>query len=647
MVCDKCTPTETSEEVGKLTSISGKRSINEKRSTTRVLKAWLKDHYEKPYPSATEKEVLKQQTGLNLTQINYWFTNARRRYLPKMHVANDDVPISCTDVSLRSTSPTSLLADAAPNTAKRVCRDGSRPTSPPVCLYPVGDDVIKRTLDLYTSLNPSRVDIATGRTEDKKDSLPPTVVTAESQSALSAPGSTAPSTKGVPTIASSDTVSNASAVSGRATLGNTVTGTGEECTCTDKDKDKDKDTNDLERTMFLDFIVKCNAMRSRDGGTEVSSTVADNHKRKSASRTKPSTTRILRSWLNEHYANPYPDAEQKEDLCKQTGLSITQVNYWFVNARRRYLTRGRIGPPPSDVGKTPMDTKSGRESANNMDASKKHMVDKCPSKHESSVAATSTSASETTAAYPVSITSHRKQEFQNSDSALAPPGASHAAQISNSQLQLAAAPVYPVTRSSYATSAATDVSPSSISYTSTTPPFVSTSEREAVVANCTRAKRKRVSSAPDKSVGGDDTDEEDLSTRVPEDSANTHESSKDREGERIGNASSGDSSTYDSVMALTIAKSEKSSKPTKSSASSTRKHSDSGKVSTTNLLKGWLREHRNNPYPDPNQKEQLRELTGMSMTQINYWFTNARRRYLPQMQTEKSGSDGTIGVGVI
>ena len=40
-----------------------------------------------PYPSEEEKAMLCQQTNLTLNQINNWFTNARRRLLPKTAAA--------------------------------------------------------------------------------------------------------------------------------------------------------------------------------------------------------------------------------------------------------------------------------------------------------------------------------------------------------------------------------------------------------------------------------------------------------------------------------------------------------------------------------------------------------------------------------
>ena len=45
--------------------------------------------------------------------------------------------------------------------------------------------------------------------------------------------------------------------------------------------------------------------------------------------------KILREWLVQHLTNPYPSDSQKMHLAGETGLTIAQVNTWFVNARRR------------------------------------------------------------------------------------------------------------------------------------------------------------------------------------------------------------------------------------------------------------------------------------------------------------------------
>ncbi|ODQ50566.1 hypothetical protein SAICODRAFT_9839 [Saitoella complicata NRRL Y-17804] len=46
---------------------------------TEPLKSWFVQHVTDPYPTSKEKEELCLQTGMKRTQLNMWFTNARRR----------------------------------------------------------------------------------------------------------------------------------------------------------------------------------------------------------------------------------------------------------------------------------------------------------------------------------------------------------------------------------------------------------------------------------------------------------------------------------------------------------------------------------------------------------------------------------------
>ncbi|KAI7856982.1 homeobox KN domain-containing protein [Circinella umbellata] len=48
-------------------------------------------------------------------------------------------------------------------------------------------------------------------------------------------------------------------------------------------------------------------------------------------------TAILKSWLVEHCANPYPTEDEKNWLKHKTGLTLNQISNWFINARRRIL----------------------------------------------------------------------------------------------------------------------------------------------------------------------------------------------------------------------------------------------------------------------------------------------------------------------
>ncbi|WEL38829.1 homeodomain-containing protein [Encephalitozoon hellem] len=64
-------------------SLSVKRT-NFPREITKILRKWLREHLTNPYPSKIEKKVLSIETGLNISQINNWFANARKRILPFM-----------------------------------------------------------------------------------------------------------------------------------------------------------------------------------------------------------------------------------------------------------------------------------------------------------------------------------------------------------------------------------------------------------------------------------------------------------------------------------------------------------------------------------------------------------------------------------
>uniref|UniRef100_A0A8C9TDT5 Meis homeobox 2a n=1 Tax=Scleropages formosus TaxID=113540 RepID=A0A8C9TDT5_SCLFO len=44
-------------------------------------------------------------------------------------------------------------------------------------------------------------------------------------------------------------------------------------------------------------------------------------------------TNIMRAWLFQHLTHPYPSEEQKKQLAQDTGLTILQVNNWFIRVR--------------------------------------------------------------------------------------------------------------------------------------------------------------------------------------------------------------------------------------------------------------------------------------------------------------------------
>ncbi|KAH7925886.1 hypothetical protein BV22DRAFT_1159206 [Leucogyrophana mollusca] len=87
----------------------------------------------------------------------------------------------------------------------------------------------------------------------------------------------------------------------------------------------------------------------RSPQTVPSSTLVDRPTRKRGKLPKE-TTDYLKAWLHRHSDHPYPSEEEKKQLCHATGLSMSQVSNWMINARRRILApahRAASGPTTS------------------------------------------------------------------------------------------------------------------------------------------------------------------------------------------------------------------------------------------------------------------------------------------------------------
>lgn len=58
---------------------TSKRFSSRSNTSTRPLRLWFSDHVEDPYPTEHQKAKLALESGLSRTQIDNWFSNARRR----------------------------------------------------------------------------------------------------------------------------------------------------------------------------------------------------------------------------------------------------------------------------------------------------------------------------------------------------------------------------------------------------------------------------------------------------------------------------------------------------------------------------------------------------------------------------------------
>ena len=60
-----------------------------------MLRDWLENHIDRPYPTDEEKTELETETGLTSAQISTWLANARRRnkaFKPKGRRGSGSIP---------------------------------------------------------------------------------------------------------------------------------------------------------------------------------------------------------------------------------------------------------------------------------------------------------------------------------------------------------------------------------------------------------------------------------------------------------------------------------------------------------------------------------------------------------------------------
>mmetsp|Transcript_7396 Transcript_7396/g.18371 ORF Transcript_7396/g.18371 Transcript_7396/m.18371 type:complete len:378 (-) Transcript_7396:337-1470(-) len=78
------------------------------------------------------------------------------------------------------------------------------------------------------------------------------------------------------------------------------------------------------------------ALLKRRYNERISELTEEFSRKRSKGKLPDDATAHLRAWWREHYAWPYPGDDVKAVLARQSNLTATQVNNWFINQRKRH-----------------------------------------------------------------------------------------------------------------------------------------------------------------------------------------------------------------------------------------------------------------------------------------------------------------------
>ena len=62
----------------------------------------------------------------------------------------------------------------------------------------------------------------------------------------------------------------------------------------------------------------------------------------------PRVTAVLNNWFEKNKSSPYPSEEEKEQLARDTTLTLKQIRYWFANKRTRTLRKQNVSKDSQD-----------------------------------------------------------------------------------------------------------------------------------------------------------------------------------------------------------------------------------------------------------------------------------------------------------
>eukprot|EP00039_Didymoeca_costata_P019639 m.338345 g.338345 ORF g.338345 m.338345 type:complete len:291 (+) comp18388_c0_seq1:57-929(+) len=99
-----------------------------------------------------------------------------------------------------------------------------------------------------------------------------------------------------------------------------------------------KNKHFLQMKAKVDLNVKERHQNSRHQSQKLlSPTTIPSINKKQRTTLPKAATDCLKAWLFQHRDAPYPNDDDKDELILKTGLTVRQVNNWFINARRRIL----------------------------------------------------------------------------------------------------------------------------------------------------------------------------------------------------------------------------------------------------------------------------------------------------------------------
>ncbi|EHY53478.1 hypothetical protein HRR83_003683 [Exophiala dermatitidis] len=134
------------------------------RDAVKILKQWLAEHADHPYPNEREKDELKQVTGLKRSQISNWLANARRRGKVRPASGPSSPMLGAIDIPPRPDNPD--IADLNPLDRWKASPPEHEPASMTAIARAVTSTPLPQRNSSQSSLHGSRASSKQASSED-------------------------------------------------------------------------------------------------------------------------------------------------------------------------------------------------------------------------------------------------------------------------------------------------------------------------------------------------------------------------------------------------------------------------------------------------------------------------------------------------